>query len=234
MSFAGFTANEINAVLGKFPKLELVETNLWRGELDIYAEYDAHKVRDTFSVEIEILEAYPHQIPLLRVLGNRVREIGSKYSLTDLRDLHYNPAGTACLCVKQVELKKFPAGSSLTLFIEELVTPYLYGLSYYDTHGRWPWQEYSHGGLGLLEYLVDDPVEQSKDSLRQLAPHFVNDDNWKRYRKQIRLPNPRRTCTCKSGKPFSTCHPRAWKGVLLLHADLKRLKLNAYKLFTRS
>ena len=222
-----FSEKEIAEVKRKFSKLDLVRPYTWKGVLNLYAEFNGYPIRDSYEIEITASGEYPAQVPFMREVGGRTRAIAQKYKLNDLRSLHYNLSnGTACLCVKQMEKGRFPPGSNLVTFIDDLVIPYLYGLSYYDKNGRWPWIEYNHGSLGLLEFYAEDESEQTKESIQQVVAQVRLEINWKEYHKQFRKPSPEKLCVCGSRKPFQKCHPRAWPGVLRLHADLKRFQLN--------
>lgn len=229
-----FPEDEISAVRNKFPKLTLMSAGVWEGEIDIDAVYNGQQIKDNFKIGIVASDKYPDELPAMIEIGGRTDAIADKYKLTDRRDLHYNiKSRVACLCVKQEERVKFPHGSNLVTFVDNLIVPYLYGLSYYDQYGKWPWGEYSHGGLGLLEFYAEDPTEQTKDDIEKVAKVFVADDNWKEYSRQLRKPSAFRACICGSKKQFQKCHPDAWQGLLLLHADIKRLGLNIYKLYRR-
>jgi hypothetical protein len=116
------------------------------------------------------------------------------------------------------------------VFVEELAVPYLYGLSYYEGHGKWPWPDYSHGGLGLLEFYAERPQEQTSEDLAEVLAAFRRERNWKEYHKQLRKPSSKRACLCGSGRPFDTCHNRAWLGVTHMRTELERLGLNLKKL----
>ncbi len=229
-----FSEQEIGAVRNKFPKLTLKSPGVWEGEIDIDAVHDTQRIVDRFTVLIIAPSTYPEELPLLLEMGGRTRAIVEKYKLRDARDLHYNPrTGVACLCVKQEESKKFPPGSNLVQFIESLVVPYLFGLSNYDKRGVWPWGEYSHGGLGLLESYAENQESFNKEDIERVAGSFRADDKWKAYSKQLQKPNGKRVCLCGSGQLFENCHPVAWSGVKRLNAELKRLGLNPYKLYRR-
>src|ERR1700684_1267857 len=105
-------------------------------------------------------------MPALFETGGRTAAIAAKYGIEDHRDLHRNPGtGAACLCVKQEERRRFPKGANLPHFIEELVVPYLFGLSHFDDHGKWPWPDFSHGTLGIAEYYAETGNAPSCDSL---------------------------------------------------------------------
>lgn len=229
-----FSKSEINEVYHKFPKLKLTQKGVWEGTIDFDRTYRDYRIIDNYQIRIIIPDNYPDSIPFVQEIGGKAKAIAEKYNIKDPRDFHWNPGnGTACLCVKQQEKIKFPPGSTLVSFIENLVISYFYGLSYFKDHKKWPWREYSHGGLGILEYYAENPVEQTKDTLETLSVVFRDDVNWKKYRKHIKNPTNNKSCICGSKEPFAQCHSLAWQGLMRLHDDIHRLKLNAYKLFSK-
>lgn len=229
-----FSENEIAEVRNKFPKLTIQSEGVWDGEIEVDAIFGNIHIKDTFTIGIVATDKYPVEIPSMIELGGRTDAIAEKYKIKNRQDLHYNiKSRVACLCVKQEEKIKFPQGSNLVKFIDDLVIPYLYGLSYFDQYGKWPWGEYSHGGLGLLEFYAEDKSEQKIEDIKQTARVFVADNNWKEYGKQIRKPSAEKACICGSGRQFQRCHPSAWKGILRLNIDIKRLGLNPNNLYRR-
>lgn len=229
-----FTKEEIEAVKNKFPSLDLARPGVWEGNIDFYSEYEGHSIRDGYKIAITASSEYPIELPSVIEIGGRTQAIATKYKIKEIRDLHLNPLSkAACLCVKQEEKIKFPPGSDLVVFIENLVIPYFYSLSYFNEKGRWPWGEYSHGGLGLLEFYAEDPTGQTKESIEETAKAFRADNNWKEYHKQLRKPSGDKICPCGFRKPFRKCHGRAWQGLLRLNSDLKRLNLNVNSLYRR-
>ena len=121
---------------------------------------------------------------------------------------------------------KFPSGARLLTFVEDLAIPYLYGLSYVDEFGKWPWGEYSHGGLGILEYYADNPAQDAKQEFEGVLTSLRADGGWPGYHKQLRKPSSKRLCICGSGKAFGRCHRQAWHGLRSLVAALVRVGLN--------
>ncbi len=229
-----FSKSEINEVNHKFPKLKLTREVVWEGTIDFDKTYRDYRIIDNYQIRIIIPDNYPDSIPFVQEIGGKAKVIAEKYGIKDPREFHWNPEnGTVCLCVKQEEKIKFPLGSTLAYFIENLVIAYFYGLSYFKDHKKWPWREYSHGGLGMLEYYAEDPIEQTKDSLKILSALFHDDINWKKYRKHIKNPTNNKSCICSSKKLFAQCHSLSWQGLMRLHDDIHRLKLNAYKLFSK-
>jgi hypothetical protein len=234
-----FTREELAEIKQRYPKLKqgvLGPFKTWEGVVNFNKSYREYPIVDSFGIKIVLPDNYPNQIPWVQETGGRIEKIAKKYGITDLRDLHVNPSPkdrTVCLCVKQEEKIKFPPGSKLPDFIENLVVPYFYGISYFEENRRWPWREYSHGGLGMLECYAEDSAEQTEESLKWLATVFTGDTNWKKYRGQVQNPKEGKVCVCGSGKPFIEHHNLAWRGLMKMHEDIRRLKLNAYKLFSK-
>jgi hypothetical protein len=228
-----FSEEEVIEIRKNFPKLSLKSRGVLDGDIDIDAIYNEYRIEDTFKIGI-IVPSKPNEFPCMLEIGGRTDNIAKKHNLTDKRDLHYNPkTGLACLCVKQEETKRFPPGSKIADFIENLVIPYLYGLSYFDKEGEWPWEEYSHGCLGLLEFYAEDSNGLTQKDIEDIAFYFKADPNWKKYSKQIRNPSAKRACICGSKKQFKDCHPKAWQGIIRLNREIEKLGLNSYKIYRR-
>ncbi|PIZ44974.1 hypothetical protein COY31_01340 [Candidatus Wolfebacteria bacterium CG_4_10_14_0_2_um_filter_39_18] len=234
-SLYNFSQKEIDEVQIKFSKLKLDQQGVWKGIIDIYAEYEGYQINDAFEILIITPSIFPSQPPLMIEIGGRTQAIAKKYKITDLRRLHCNPSqrNTACLCVRQEEKEKFPPGSNLVVFTENLVVPYLYGLSYFEKFGKWPWGEYSHGGLGVLEYHAEDPTEITEQGIRENTKLLRADENWKEYSKQLRKPSSEKFCICGSRKPFRKCHKKAWQGLNRLYSDIHNFELNVRQLFQK-
>lgn len=234
MGLYAFSDQELAKVKRQFPKLELIQPGTWRGTIDFDSTHHEYRIIDSFEIRIKAPAGYPEKIPLVYDVGEQAKKVGAKHGVKNLRDIHFNPSdGTICLCVRQEEKNKFPPGSDLVYFIDRLVIPYFYALHYYDEQGRWPWREYSHGGLGMLEHYAEDTSEQTRDSIKLLASYFHDDTHLNRYKKHLREPKENKECMCENRRPISVCHPLAWTGLLKLHQDMDRLKLNPYKLFRK-
>ena len=127
-----FTTEEMSAVKARYPRLGIEESGVVEGAFDLHAIYGGEERRDEFQVRVDAPPDYPNSMPSLRETGGRTEAIARKHGIEDLRDLHRNPGGRACVCVKQEERRRFPRGADLPHFIEELVVPYLFGLSHFD------------------------------------------------------------------------------------------------------
>jgi hypothetical protein len=227
MAIRQFAPLEIAKVTARYPKLGLIRDGVVEGILSMDAIYDDYRIQDAFEIRITSVNPHSERIPALYEIGGRTEAIAKKYRTADPRDLHRNSDGTACLCVKQEENRRFPEGALLLSFIEELAVPYLYALSYFDQNSVWPWEDYSHGALGLLEYYADNAMEIAND-VHQVLTAIRCDPDWKECDKQFRRPSAKRACPCGSRKAFDICHTRAWIGLVRLRAGLNDMgyKLN--------
>ncbi len=234
MSLHIFSHEELYETLEKYPKLKWDSRSCLYGTIDLHHRYDDFTVKDSFMVAISAPEDYPSSPPFLVEAGGRTKQIANKYKLSGVEDLHCNVSGgvgIACLCANQEYKILFPAGSDLVVFIDDLVIPYLYGLSYFDTHGKWAtWGERSHGVLGLLEahYEIKD-VEKAE--VLYLVNAIKGASGWTSYHKQLKTPQPLKACPCGKNRSFEDCHARAWLGLMKLRTDLLSLNINIKNLF---
>lgn len=228
---AVFSDEEILAVKSRYPGLERTGPGVVEGTLEMDAVYDDKPLKDSFQVRITALNPNSDRVPALYEIGKRIETIAEKLGITDLRTLHRNRDGTACVCVKQIEKRKYPPGSDLFVFVEELVVPYLYGLIHYEYNRVWPWGDYSHGSIGLLEFYAEDATSQTMEDIMEIFPTIRKELNWKEYHKQLRKPSAERSCLCGSGKPFRVCHKKAWLGLQHLRSEMLRLRFDFGSLF---
>ncbi len=228
---AVFSDEEIAAVKTRYPGLVRAGPDVVQGTLRMEAVYNGETLSGDFQIRITATNPNSDVLPALYETGGRTAAIAAAHGITDLRTLHRNRDGTACVCVKQIERRKYPPGSDLLVFVENLAVPYLYWLTYYERYGEGPWKDYAHGGLGLLEFYSEDTEPQTTEGIREILPTLRRELNWQEYHKQLRKPSGDRACLCGSGKPFRTCHKKAWQGVERLHREFLRLGINPRSLF---
>jgi len=112
-------------------------------------------------------------------------------------DRHILKYGRACLVVQAEISKRWPPGSKIVDFIDNLVAPFLAWQAYYDAYQKPPpWGERSHNGLGILEFyaeLLDRPVDS-----------FIEDFMLLLARKN--RPKGHEPCPCNSGRKLRNCH----------------------------
>ncbi|SKA28862.1 hypothetical protein SAMN02745126_04837 [Enhydrobacter aerosaccus] len=221
--------------MARHPQLVRTGPGTVEGGVLINAEYEGEIINERFDVRITKANPASDRVPALYETGGRTNAIAAKRGLADTRDLHRNPDnGSACVCVKQEEATRFPPSSDLSFFIDGLARDYLYGLAFYDRHGRWPWGERAHGSVGLLEFYADNDEPLTNTDIETIVPYFVREKNWLEFDKQLRRPKEHRACICGSGEPFGKCHPKALQGLLALTAEIDRLGMKRRSLFDRA
>ena len=196
------TNSDIKWLESHFPNLQY-EKNSQRivGELDFCAAYDNelgkviigggtkkvnHLICDVFEIEICLSLPDGNGWPKVYEVGGRRCQIAKKCN-SPIVDLHfYSDDNACCLGLKFLDKRSL----SLRSFLEELVIPFFYRLSYTEKFGLAAsrndlWGEYSHGEEGLREYYAE---------IFNLAAQ-----------------NPSRNdpCPCGSGKKYKRCHQGA-------------------------
>jgi|AntAceMinimDraft_17_1070374.scaffolds.fasta_scaffold08082_4 hypothetical protein len=182
-------------------------------------------IDDKYDIEIEILRGFPKLFPLVREVGGRIQQIAEKHSLKDVIDLHINKNqdNAICLCPKPAEKLKYPDKIDLVHFMNNLVVPFLYGLSYYDKFGSWPWNEYSHGDLGIFEFYRENK-EKNDLSLAKRCYECLKEKNGqnKKYITNKNMIKGHRPCICGSKEKFRKCHKIALEGIWALRTILNK------------
>ena len=175
------------------------EARVIAGELEVRAAYDRGQemlhiggddatasmdsyFRDSFSIRIELDALDQNGWPTVYEVGGRHARIAERENV-EIIDLHFYPDGACCLSLQLLADRK----TTLKEFVDELVIPFFYRLSYTDVHGlanarEFLWAEYSHGDQGLREYLSDVADIAGRGQGR-------NDP-----------------CACGSGRKYKRCH----------------------------
>lgn len=156
------------------------------GFLPFKRSYDGYVIEDGYRVEISGLEEYPNTVPVVRELNNRIR----RHS-----DNHADKDGTLCLATPLGLHKSFFESPTLLVFIEKLLIPYLYGHTYWERKGVYPWGEASHGSAGIKAsyaelFGVSDDLSILR-FLRYLAMGYYRGHH---------------LCNCGSGIRLRDCH----------------------------
>ena len=168
------------------------------GELEFCAAYDNESRKLIINDELRkvnylICEVFEIEIclglldgngwPKVYEVGGRYRQISKKCNVKTI-DLHFNSDDDACcLGLKFQDSRRL----NIKSFLEELVIPFFYQLSYTEKFGIAAsrsdlWGEYSHGEKGQLEYITE-------------ISNFANQN-----------PSRNAPCPCGSGKKFKKCH----------------------------
>lgn len=184
--------------------------------------YEGVRIRDEFAIKIVLQRRENSLLPPVFEIGGRIERVAREKQLK-LSDLHCNDDGSACLCIRTEESKKLPDGFNLPDFFHNLVIPFFYAQSYFEKYGVWPWGEYSHGVLGLLEWYSAAGIQSRKDTeafLKQLSQY----PQWKLIK--TRLMNKvgvkgHHVCICGKANKFRDCHIAVFLGLWQLRKDVK-------------
>jgi hypothetical protein len=145
-----------------------------------------------------------------------------------IADRHFSQIDkSACLCSPLEETEFLEPKFEFIRFVEQLVIPFLYGQVFYTRHGSWPWEEYAHGSVGLLEaYANAHEPARAMDCLRLLA----QDANaWAKVKAALQQKphfKGHTPCLCPKGDHIRRCHPRAWRGALQLQQDVRTFAIS--------
>lgn len=142
-----------------------------------------------YRISILFPEKYPNSPPLMFCND-------PKLPMCNI-DRHIIRNGKACLGVEAEIKQKWPKGSLIVNFINDIIDPFLAWQAYYDVYQKAPsWGERSHFPEGILEYygeVLQLPIEAPiKDFMKLLA--------------QKNDPKGHELCPCNSGKKLRHCH----------------------------
>ena len=169
------------------------------GELELRAAYDTGRKKlligsddatasmdsylwDSFAIRIELDALDQNGWPTVYEVGGRHARIADRENVETI-DLHFYPDGACCLGLQLLADRR----TTLKEFMDELVVPFFYRLSFTDLRGlvaarEYLWAEYSHGDQGLREYM-SDRADIAKHGLDRNDP-----------------------CACGSGRKYKRCH----------------------------
>lgn len=111
---------------------------------------------DYYEVEINFTD-FPNSFPVVKELLTRIPIKADRHVYTDSGSLCFTTKANAEILLK-TKIK------TLKDFINHILIPYLRNNSYYEIHGKYFKNEYSHGVLGILESYFD--ILQIKDKYK--------------------------------------------------------------------
>lgn len=142
-------------------------------------------------------------------------------------DRHFNQNDkSACLCSPLDEDDFLDPEFNFQQYLCELVIPFLYGQVYFSQHGRWPWPDYAHGAVGILEAYED---RGGAHNLHECLRRLRQDSGWERIRRTLLQSSPIKghtCCFCSRGEKIRRCHPKALLGARRLQRDIAILKVS--------
>lgn len=123
---------------------------------------------------------------------------------------HINPDNTACLSAPGVLKLREQNTPDLIQWMETLILPFVYGQEYYEKFKKWPWEEFGHGVVGLIESYL----KLEKSSLEELIDIIEKDSTSKHFKillSKNRYIKGHMRCFCDKGDSIRRCHPNALK-----------------------
>lgn len=168
--------------------------------------YEDEPLEDTFDIKIDFPHNYPEILP-------KVFETKSRIPKT--ADYHNSEKSGLCLATIAGVRQKISEGrKTFTDFISDLAIPFLFGHSYKEKKGEYPWPPARHEFNGIIdEYkqyfnIPDDSI------VKFLIGVFGGETPIKGH-----LP-----CPCASGKKFRDCHMSKYveRTKYYSHKDMKK------------
>ena len=219
MSFFQLTKKDILLIEETQSQLNYNSKNkVLNGFLQFEGEYQGYKIKDKYKIEVDFNNQLP--LPLVKEINGRIEKI-AKDKKKKLKDLHVNYGDInkgLCLCSRFEAFKyvnKFKNSLSPCInFIQELVIPFLYGISYFEKYDYFPFGGIDHGPLGLVK------EENNKECFKYLPDYlkilpeeamgFIDE-----YSNFFKLKNiickkeklgRNKLCPCNSGLKYKKCH----------------------------
>lgn len=142
---------KIDAFLDDYPEMSMKpkgpEKVSFEGLFRFTAHYkDLEEITDQYYLIIHIHELYPKKLPEVYEPKNKIKPDG---------DHHINEDGSLCLGSRIQLWKKLSKDCSLNNFASSCLVPYLYGQSFFSSHGYYPFGELEHGLVGELDDVAD-------------------------------------------------------------------------------
>ena len=175
------TRKEIEDVLHKFPTLAYCDK-----KNELYGELNATK-NDIYGLRVD-LNPYPASFPIVYETDERIPKKVKRHIYTDTKSCCFTTQAKAQILMKT-------SITSLSLFISEIVIPYLQNNSYYEINKCYKTDEYSHNGFGIVEGYQDILKTNNKLAIAKLVLDRING---------IKLRN-QDLCYCMSGEKLKNC-----------------------------
>lgn len=141
-----YAYTEILDLLKSKPRLKLKPQNdssiVIVGVIEDKVKYNKfNTIEFAYNVKIVIPEKYPNELPEIFMDDESIKP--------DI-DLHIESNGKICLGVPLRLMKEFRKVGNLKDYIDSVLIPFLYGLTYKIKYGKFPFNEVYHGYTGLF------------------------------------------------------------------------------------
>lgn len=188
---------------------------------------DGTKIEDEYRVRIGLQGSEFSDLPQVYETGLRLKKVAENRNLRQ-EDLHINPSGAVCLCIRPEESSNLPNGFSLEDFFNILLIPFFYAQSYFEKNNSWPWGQYSHGVWGFVEWYLqqEKPTTRTLEDLLQRLRGYGNE--WVQIKIAL-APKHRikghHNCICGKMEKMRNCHPEVLRGLWKLKQDMISFKI---------
>ena len=240
MSFFHLTEKDILLIKETQPQLIYEpKNNILTGFLEFEGEYQGYKIKDKYKLEIDFNNQQP--LPLVKEINGKIEKISKDKNLT-LKDLHINYGNIdkgLCLCSR---FKAFEYADRLKNslspgidFIQELVIPFLYGISYFEKYNEFPFGSIEHAAKGLIKEITNNKeyfkyLQIYLKTLPEEAIKFIREYTYSFNLKNAIYENKKigrnKPCPCNSGLKYKKCHLSIVNNIQqLIHNPKKSLLL---------
>lgn len=220
MSFFQFKEKDILLIKETQPQLIYEHRNkILKGFLQFEAEYQNHKIKDKYKLEIDFKNQNP--LPLVKEVNGRIEKIAKDKNL-NLTDLHVNGGDMdkgLCLCsrFKAFEyINKLQKSLSASIdFIQELVIPFLYNISHFEKYNKFPFEEIEHGVSGLIEEATHNKqyfeylpiyIKTFPEEAKKFICGYIQDSKLENVIYKNEKIGRNKPCPCNSGLKYKKCH----------------------------
>jgi hypothetical protein len=203
-------------IQNEYPNIKILPNKL-SGEICFQRTYNNITILDSFNIEIFLSHNEQSILPKVKCLDNKIENI-AKFLNLKMDQLHTNPDGSFCLTVYPKEKSFFTNGQfNIQEFFINLLEPYLYWICYYEKYNQAPWGEYSHGSLGIFEFIAEENLDFRK-IYKILKMNNIS------LRKILSLYRQSK-CICGEKKSkveskIRKCHNKAWSGIVKIKVAL--------------
>jgi hypothetical protein len=155
---------------------------------------------DSFDIQIILDGDYPRSFPRTYETAGRVPRV---------LDRHYYTGDDAgcCLCIPHLLRTRFPVGSPISVYIDQLVVPYFKNQVHYEITGKYV-AEYGHGFAGIYEFYAEHFGISDPQVLARLVEAV--------YMHSIGGARP---CPCGGKRKQRKCHLKSMKRLKQLTHD---------------
>lgn len=126
------------------------ENQLITGIFRLSKSYKGKCLRKKYIISIDLSVNDENQLPITYINNEQLNNLLKRYKISK-SDIHINKDDSMCLCIPELNKLYLKKGYNLVEYINLLLEPFLYWISYYMEFKSKPWDDYSHGYIGYIE-----------------------------------------------------------------------------------